>query len=507
MPIDFPNTPADGDSYSAGGKTWVYNGTSATWVLFGLPSALANGSVSTNHLGSEVVHETKIASSAVTAAKIATDAVIESKIATGAVSAAKLASNSVTEAKINDGAVTQNKMASGLSAITVTTTALRSTVVPSPFVGQFIFLTDTSSLQRWNGSSWVSAITTVPTSAPTGLALVSATTTTATISFTPGEDGGSNIINYQYSLSTNGGSTFGDYTALSPADGSSPITVTGLTVSTSYQIKLRAVNALGTGATESSALSFSTQGLSVEYLVVAGGGGGGCGHGGGGGAGGYRTGTTALGASTQTVTVGGGGSGGVYSSAASTAGGNSVFGSISATGGGRGAGQDPQYQATTGGSGGGGGYTTAGVFSGAAGNAGGYTPVEGYAGGTPPATQWVGAGGGGSSGVGTYTGAESGGGPGTANSITGSSVTYAAGGSGQANTDGTVAGGANTGNGGGGRRQTSAPAGGSGIVVVRYLTSAASGITITGGTKVVGPAGAPTYTVHTFTTSGSLVIS
>jgi len=43
MPIDFPNTPADGDSYSAGGKTWVYNGTSATWVLFGLPSALANG--------------------------------------------------------------------------------------------------------------------------------------------------------------------------------------------------------------------------------------------------------------------------------------------------------------------------------------------------------------------------------------------------------------------------------------------------------------------------------
>jgi hypothetical protein len=44
-------------------------------------------------------------------------------------------------------------------------------------------------------------------------------------------------------------------------------------------------------------------------------------------------------------------------------------------------------------------------------------------------------------------------------------------------------------------------------VQIRYLTSVASGKTITGGTKVVGPTGATTYTVHTFTSSGSLVIA
>jgi hypothetical protein len=39
------------------------------------------------------------------------------------------------------------------------------------------------------------------------------------------------------------------------------------------------------------------------------------------------------------------------------------------------------------------------------------------------------------------------------------------------------------------------------------LTADASAYTITGGTKVVGPAGATSYTVHTFTSSGSLVVA
>lgn len=34
MPIDFPNSPTNGDTYSAGGKTWQYNGTA--WVLMGV---------------------------------------------------------------------------------------------------------------------------------------------------------------------------------------------------------------------------------------------------------------------------------------------------------------------------------------------------------------------------------------------------------------------------------------------------------------------------------------
>lgn len=59
----------------------------------------------------------------------------------------------------------------------------------------------------------------------------------AIITFTPGSDGGSAITNYKYSID---GST---YTALSPTDATSPITIFGLTNETFYTIYLKAVNA------------------------------------------------------------------------------------------------------------------------------------------------------------------------------------------------------------------------------------------------------------------------
>ena len=68
----------------------------------------------------------------------------------------------------------------------------------------------------------------------------------ATISFTPGSDGGSVITNYEYSTD---GTTF---TALSPADTSSPVTIPGLTNGTNYTIYLKAVNAIGVSAASSS---------------------------------------------------------------------------------------------------------------------------------------------------------------------------------------------------------------------------------------------------------------
>ena len=46
-------------------------------------------------------------------------------------------------------------------------------------------------------------------------------------------------------------------------------------------------------------------------------------------------------------------------------------------------------------------------------------------------------------------------------------------------------------------------AGSPGIVIVRYLTSAATNYTVTGGTKTT----AGSYTVHTFTGTSSLVVS
>ena len=73
----------------------------------------------------------------------------------------------------------------------------------------------------------------------------------------------------------------------------------------------------------------------VNYLVVAGGGGGGESLGGGGGAGGYQNSTLAVTATGLTVTVGAGGAGAISGATAKgTNGNNSVFSTVTATGGG-----------------------------------------------------------------------------------------------------------------------------------------------------------------------------
>jgi hypothetical protein len=48
MPIDFPDTPSNGQSYTVGDKTWTYNGS--VWVLTIGSVAIANGAVDVNNL-------------------------------------------------------------------------------------------------------------------------------------------------------------------------------------------------------------------------------------------------------------------------------------------------------------------------------------------------------------------------------------------------------------------------------------------------------------------------
>lgn len=217
-----------------------------------------------------------------------------------------------------------------------------------------------------------------------------------------------------------------------------------------------------------------TRSLNVDYLVVAGGGGaGGAGSGsatygsGGGGAGGYLTGTLSLTTGAKTVTVGAGGSG---ANNAHTSGANSVFDSITSTGGGRG--DDGGNIGLIGGSGGGGSITNAGKAGtsgqgSAGGNGGGSLPSTGGGGG--------GAGGVGANGVSGTSSSRAAGGIGLSSSISGTSVTRAVGGDGGRNSvdENGISGTANTGNGGGGAGinaggSTNGGNGGSGIVIVRY---------------------------------------
>jgi hypothetical protein len=261
----------------------------------------------------------------------------------------------------------------------------------------------------------------------------------------------------------------------------------------------------------------------VEYLVIAGGGGGsqsGFATGGGaGGAGGYRSsvvGESSGGGSSAesvvsvtsnaayTVTVGAGG-------ADRTSGSNSVFGTITSLGGGRGAGYE-RGGASSGGSGGGGAY------AGQAGASG--TVGQGYAGGNSDIGGGGGGGGaGGVGGNGSSSRIGGNGGAGITSAITGTAVARAGGGGGGAigyyaspavGGTATAGGGnggsdtagsngtANTGGGGGGpvgNGSALGGTGGSGVVIIRYAGSQKG----TGGT-VTSSGG---YTIHTFTSSGT----
>ena len=95
-------------------------------------------------------------------------------------------------------------------------------------------------------------------SPPTGMS-ASAVDGGATVSFNPGSANGSAITNYEY------GTFNGDewsFTALSPADTTSPISITGLTNGVSVTTRLRAVNANGASA-HSSSFTFTPEAPAV----------------------------------------------------------------------------------------------------------------------------------------------------------------------------------------------------------------------------------------------------
>jgi hypothetical protein len=218
----------------------------------------------------------------------------------------------------------------------------------------------------------------------------------------------------------------------------------------------------------------------VSYLVVAGGGGAGKADAGGGGGGGFREGKTpstpytaspivapdGLPVSVQgyPITVGGGGAGGAAPTPGNPGvkGSNSIFSTITSTGGGFGAGNS----GPAGGPGGSGGGGSASVPAAGSGNEPPVSPPQGNDGGTN------GGGGGGATAAGVATGGS--GGAGATTNISGSPITKSAGGpgdrpGGSAGTDGA----ANSGGGGqgidnGGPGPGPGGSGGSGIVIIRY---------------------------------------
>jgi hypothetical protein len=243
--------------------------------------------------------------------------------------------------------------------------------------------------------------------------------------------------------------------------------------------------------------------LTVEYLVI-GGGGGGASLFGGGGAGGYREGTVQISNGNYAIQVGSGGNGGLEPTTSDpnqfgNSGTSSIFNTITSAGGG-GGGQN--QVGSNGGSGGGGGDWAASGRVGGTGNTPSTSPSQGSNGGNGAASDSGGGGGGGANQNG-FNGTTSGGGKGgdgKSSSISGTSTNYSGGGGGGSFIGvypsatgglGGLGGGGrggvnssdrngrngeiNTGGGAGGGLRfnqwpTSGGNGGSGIVIIRYLT-------------------------------------
>jgi hypothetical protein len=101
--------------------------------------------------------------------------------------------------------------------------------------------TNALSPLTFSAPTLTSVLVAQPPAAPT-IDSISATSGQLAVYFTAGATNGASISNYQYSTD-NGAS----WTARSPTATTSPLTIAGLTNNTSYNVRLRAVNAAGAG--------------------------------------------------------------------------------------------------------------------------------------------------------------------------------------------------------------------------------------------------------------------
>jgi len=315
--------------------------------------------------------------------------------------------------------------------------------------------------------------------------------------------------NVSYSILNSGtiaaGSNFINTYSSTPAPtitASPSATTTGTTGAYTYQVFTYTTETAGAGTGQTQyTITVPSGGIVCDVLIVAGGGGGGCNAGAGGGAGGLiLLENTTLPSGNITIRVGNGGAGGTENTVGTVAsnGKNSLFGTNTAIGGGAGV-NSGGTNGNAGGSGGGAGNAETGNRTGGAGTTG-----QGFKGGDGTVAGGVGRTGGGGGGAGAVgqnsvsttragdggvgrnmssifgtsvgqSGWFAGGGGGGVHSGTGGSG--GTGGGGSENVDGTNG----TGGGGGAARSTSTGlatfngrSGGSGIVIIRYLTQSAS---------------------------------
>jgi hypothetical protein len=259
----------------------------------------------------------------------------------------------------------------------------------------------------------------------------------------------------------------------------------------------------------------------VEFLLVAGGGGAGWDAGGAGGGGGvaYSTAYPVTAGQVYTVTIGAGGASSQASYQRGASGGNSVFGSVTAYGGG-GAGTWPgscsvEGYGANGGSGGGAGLHSCNGGSATQTSGSNYVGLGNPGGSSAGAYGTGGGGGAGGRGQNGVTGAAVDGGIGYTSTISGGTAVYAGGGYGNCDSCAVYPTGFSRNNVylgyyGFGATGTGYPNGSAngnpGIFIVRYLRRN-PGNSGSGGTVTTVTTSGVTFNIHTFTTSGTFTIT
>jgi hypothetical protein len=385
--------------------------------------------------------------------------------------------------------------------------------------------------------------TTRPQTPTVGTATASTSSTNITVTWTLGSNGGKPLTSIIITPYLNGTVAQSSQTASSTSSTSHEFT--DLNQGSAYTFKIKSVNANGESLESEATNSVTvTSFINMDYMVLAGGGGGSAVYGAGGGAGGLRSTVTATGRNgtleqplliakntNYAVTVGSGGAGGANLGRDNGSnGGNSIFFSVTSLGGGgAGCSQDLESEKSGLSGGCGGGATNDGI-------AGSGTINQGYNGGSGTNNTRYGSGGGGgtgSAGVNGTTTTGGNGGNGTSINITGTTIVYGGGGGGATFQGGT---GGNGGSGGGGNAgaggtnqngssgtvnlggggggasyqdstNTIGGSGSSGVVILRWLTSAGT-ITVGAGLTADATGTDGSYSYKRFTAgSGNVSFS
>lgn len=478
--------------------------------------------IDTSAIPTSIIQETITSNSATTVDTIALNSFLAAEYTVTLIQGSKIRTSKVIM-QTDGSSVDMTEFAITETGGTMSGVVVSATTASTNAILQVTVTDAASTLVRYKLVRNITTIVGYAPDAPTNVVATAAgyaagTLASASVTFdAPVDIGNSNITSYT-AVSTPGN--------IAASSSSSPITVTGLTSSISYTFDVTATNSFGTSAATTSnsittdgpptltggilasdatfyyrsfpssgTLSLSGSNVTADALIIAGGGSWpGNTAGGGGGAGGllYQS-SISLTAGTYTVTVGAGGS-------PSSNGSNSVFNSLTAIGGGRGA-SDSSGAGIAGGSGGGG--------SGAGGGAG--TSGQGNSGGSatwPQSAYRSGGGGGGAGAVGgdkaSFTNSAGSGGNGLSTySSWGVATGYGhnvsgtfwfaggggggpapqgargggglGGGAGSGVAWGTVNGLANTGGGAGATTGFTGGTGGSGIVIIRYTRAQVGG--------------------------------